>query len=371
MTPSSRRHHFRTALLLALSACGGQDPGARAGGNAGPVCRDFVKPSDCSIPSGAVLPGELRCTGLYADFEARELSCGVQAYTPTFVLWSDGAVKQRYVSLPEGSTIDVSEPDAFVYPVGTRFWKEFALEAPMGLRRAETRLLEKSEAGWIYTTYVWSADQTTAVQTNDGVPNLDETGHTVPSRVQCKECHAGRADYVLGWDALMLGDGATGLNLATLEQRGLLTWNGQATGAPSPLSLTVPGEDADRAALGYLHANCGVSCHNGTSPALARETGFFTRLDAGTLASVAATAVVTTGTGRPPSPNAPLGGLPEPDGGFFDLVPANPEQSLLLARMKVRGIDAQMPRVATNVVNPAGVEAVEAWILGLTRERGF
>src|SRR5690606_11039614 len=92
--------------------------GAGAGGSWA-ACDEFVLPPDCSIPDGAVLPGELRCTGLYSDWEARTLRCGVTAYAPGYELWSDGAEKQRYVWLPPGATIDVSDPDDWDYPVGT------------------------------------------------------------------------------------------------------------------------------------------------------------------------------------------------------------------------------------------------------------
>jgi hypothetical protein len=151
-----------------------------------------------------------------------------------------------------------------------------------------------------------------------------------------------------------------------------VTWTGKDSGAPSPLPLTVPGDATERAALGYLHANCGISCHNSTAPALARETGLFLRLEAGTLETVHTTRAVTTGIGRTPSPNAPITDLPIPaSGAYVDLSPTQPEQSLLLARMKVRGTDAQMPRQATNVVDQSGVAQVESWIVAMTPDKGY
>jgi len=315
----------------------------------------------------AVLPAELRCTGLYGDWTKRELACGVQGYAPAYALWSDGATKQRYVSLP--GKLDVTNPDGFQFPVGTSFWKEFTL--PSG-KLAETRLLRKVEAGWIYTSYVWSEDQTTAVQNNDGVPNLYSSGHTVPSRTECKNCHAGRPDYVLGWDAFLLGPGATGVTREGLVEQGLVDWTGRAEGAPNPLAVTVPGDDVERAALGYLHANCGASCHNETAPALGRETGLFLNLDAKRLASVLATPAFETANGRTPSPNAPISSLQAPaKGPFVDLAPLDTERSLILARMKVRGTEAQMPRTATNVVDGDGVARVTAWIEHMTAEHGY
>jgi hypothetical protein len=347
--------------LFAL-ACG-EEAAPPADGKEAVKCEPFVLPTDCSVPQGAVLYGELRCTGLYGNWEKRELACDVEPYSPSFELWADGAVKQRYVSVPAGTAVDVTASDDFHYPVGTRFWKEFRVPAATGTRLGETRLMQKADGGWMYTTYVWSEDGSTAVQNNDGVASLFGTGHTVPPRTMCKECHA-----------LMLSDlnDKAGLTPKKLVERSLVTWTGKDTGAPSPLALTVPGDATERAALGYLHANCGISCHNDTAPALARESGLFLRLDAATLASVQTTQTIKTGVGRTPNPNAPITTLPAPASGpFVDLSPTQPERSLLLARMKVRGSDAQMPRQATNVVDATGVALIESWILGMTPDKGY
>jgi hypothetical protein len=211
------------------------------------------------------------------------------------------------------------------------------------------------------------------VQENDGVPDLFGTGHTVPARQDCKECHEGRKDFILGWDALMLGEGATGITRQTLLAEGKLTWQGRDQGTPFPLDLAVPGDAIERAALGYLHANCGVSCHNDSTGALAKKTGFFTRLDYSTLDSVLDTETFKTGLERLPNPNAPLKDLAlPPDGGeYVDLRPLDVEHSLTLVRMKLRNVEAAMPRIGTNRVDDEGVAIVQAWIESMTEARGY
>ena len=47
---------------------------------------------------------------------------------PTEALWSDGAVKRRFIYLPPGTTIDTTNMDEWVFPVGTKFWKEFSVD---------------------------------------------------------------------------------------------------------------------------------------------------------------------------------------------------------------------------------------------------
>lgn len=348
---------------------GGSDPAADAASSdeAGvAACGEFEMPADCSIPEGAVLPGELRCTGLYADWPARTLRCGIEAYTPAHELWSDGAGKQRYVWLPPGAAVDVSDPDDFVYPVGTRFWKEFHVGPAGSQRLGETRYLLKVKGGWMYTTYVWSEDGSTATQTNAGVEDLFGSAHLVPTREQCKTCHSGRRDYVLGWDFLMLGPGATGIDAARLVERGQLVGLDRAW-----LDARVPGDTVEREALAYLHANCGVSCHNQTPNAEARPSGLFLRLEMAELGSVLATDAVRSGLNHPPSPNADYGDLSLPEGGFYDFRPLDVERSLSVARMSYRGSVTAMPPIGTHRVDEKGVTALRAWVLSMTTERGY
>lgn len=342
-------------------------------GDAGAACPPFVMPAECSVPEGAVLPGDLYCTGLYPNWPSRELGCGIVEYAPAYSLWSDGSEKTRHVWIPPGETIDVSDPDDFRYPVGTQFWKEFRVPDGETMRLGETRLMRRVAAGWLYTSYVWSEDEAEAVQENFGVFDLHGTGHTVPSREQCKACHSGRPDFILGWDAVMLGEGATGVTRDDLLVHDWVTWEGVTEAVPNPLELSVPGDQVERRALGYLHANCGVSCHNDTTAALALETGFFMRLDAGQLASVQDTPTFATGFERPPNPNAPLTTLAPPaDGGtYVDLRPLDTARSLVLLRMQVRGSDIAMPRLGTHRVDEEGVLSVREWIEHMTPDLGY
>ena len=64
------------------------------------------------------------------------------AFSPQYPLWSDGAAKRRWISLPPGTAIDASRPDAWEFPRGTRLWKEFSLDRPV-----ETRFIERLPDG--------------------------------------------------------------------------------------------------------------------------------------------------------------------------------------------------------------------------------
>src|SRR5262245_57731986 len=101
----------------------------------------------------APLPQHLRDTGLYARGSGEEPAGAVLAFSPQCPLWSDGAEKRRWIRLSPGSRIDARDPDRWVFPVGTRLWKEFSLG-----RRLETRMLERTRSGWRFATYVWTQD---------------------------------------------------------------------------------------------------------------------------------------------------------------------------------------------------------------------
>ena len=347
------------------------DAAVDAGGGG---CEPFVPPSDCFDESGdfvhppdGVLPTELRCTGLYGNWEAREPACGVRSYKPAYELWSDAALKRRWLSLPEGTTIDASDRDGFVFPVGTQLFKEFRIpDGQGGTRIGETRLLRKlSEDDWLYTTYVWNEEGTRAVQENAGVADLFGLGHIVPSRDDCQTCHQGRADFVLGFDPVLLGEGAEGLTIESLVAQGLLT----AQDA-QPTALAIPGTEVERAALGYLHVNCGVSCHNERVQADANDTQMFTRLDADTLGSVSETLAFNTAINKVPSDKIPA--EYQASGPFIVIRPLDPEGSLLFVRMTERDAGKkQMPQLGTNEVDEVGIAAVRAWIEAMTEEGGY
>src|SRR5262245_5644757 len=68
-----------------------------------------------------VAPLKLSETGLYDSSGA--IDPRNAPFVPQYPLWSDGAEKSRWIQLPEGARIDVSDVDAWRFPTGTKFWK--------------------------------------------------------------------------------------------------------------------------------------------------------------------------------------------------------------------------------------------------------
>ena len=217
-------------------------------------------PSDASVVSmeGLDFGGPLRLseTGLYSDFSARTLSSDVIRYTPRYPLWSDGAEKERFLLLPTGTQIDTSDMDNWVFPDGTKLWKEFSRDGKV----IETRLLQKlhdGKDGWFEVAYLWNETHSEAIAVPDGQENALGTSHNVPSQEDCGKCHGNVRDVIIGVSAIQLSAADGRGALSDLSRRGLLS-------QPPAGEFEVPGHGIVQDALGYMHGNCG-HCHNNRS----------------------------------------------------------------------------------------------------------
>lgn len=238
-------------------------------------------------------------------------------FTPVYPLWSDGTEKRRWIALPAGRFIDARDPDAWDFPRGTRLWKEFAYGT-----KVETRYIERLANGqWLFATYVWRADGSDAeLAPAPGIaalPVADAPGGRYPilSHDDCRNCHAGARSAVLGFSALQLGDA-----LPALLARGLIR-NAPTAWRSAPPRIAGSSE-AERAALGYLHGNCG-HCHHAQGvpvPLLLAQT---------------------------------VAGTPAP-------TPA--QRAKALQRMRSRNPYTQMPPLGTQVPDPAGLALMQAWL---------
>lgn len=296
------------------------------------------------------LPEDLSETGLYTgdlDGTAPTLSPLVKPYAPRFPLWSDAAEKDRFIYLPPCTTIDTSDPDHWVFPKDTRFWKVFRVDG----KRVETRLIVVGEEGQVtYATYqnTPGADATLGglpakgARVREGVTGANGTEHDIPSEIVCSTCHSPLREKVLGFGAVQLDHAAAGQSLEVLTAAGRLT-------KPIP-SFSLPGDDTTVKALGYLHSNCG-NCHHDKQ---IFPPSFDLRLSVNDT-KVDDTGVYQTAIGKELSNF-------KKDGVTLRIAPGDANTSAVTVRMGVRGTAEQMPQVGTKVVDDAGLAAVKAWI---------
>lgn len=323
-----------------------EDAAVEPDGAVGPMhdaSSDAAFDATSDADSTLVLPTTLAETGLYEEGSLTQLAEGVEPFTPRYALWSDGADKQRYLLLPEGESIDTSDMDDWLFPVGTKVWKEFSQAGT----KLETRLLWKNEQGWFRMAFVWNEAQTEAIAAPLGEDDVLGTEHDVPQRADCLECHAGRTDVLLGVSALQLAHSGAGVTLDSLSADGRLS-------DPPSQSLALPDEPAWNA-LGYLHSNCG-SCHSPLGRAYERTDVSLwlssSELDAieDTVSYQSTVNVVLTDT------NSDAG---------VRIAPQMPELSGVIVRMRTRGGELAMPPLASERVDDAGVDLISGFIEGL------
>ncbi|MDB4994711.1 MAG: hypothetical protein JWM74_2143 [Myxococcaceae bacterium] len=296
-------------------------------------------------------------------------------------LFSDHATKVRTLWVPPGTSVTYKADGVFDFPVGTILSKSFGFPVdprdPGGkIRFVETRILARGDKGWKAVSYVWDDAQTTAtikpggaVRAIDVVPfvngaatETEQASYLVPSQNQCPKCHE-RDGFVqpigpraadLNRDFLYGSEPAADKSLPNQLAR----WSARGTlkDAPAPdaaprfpvWSDAASGDVATRARA-YLEGNCAY-CHNAGGEA--RTTGLFL--------GFAETDPLRFGVCKPPvAAGRATSNLD------FDVVPGDPDRSILVRRMESVEPSIAMPELGRSLVHKDAVALVRAWVSGL------
>ena len=362
-----------TLVMVLTAACGGGNQGTP---DADPI--DVVDAPDFDAPPDADPLATVQGTGLCTDASCTTIANDVLEYVPQFELWADGATKRRWIQLPAGTKIDTSNMDRWVFPVGTKLWKEFTRDGVRVETRYITKLLADDEAplAWFFISYAWNATQDGTTATFMAVENANGTQHDIPNRGQCKDCHDSlRPSRVLGFQAIQLDFNSTLLDLEDLIAMDLLT---APPGGTAGNRFPIPGDATERAALGYMHGNCG-HCHNPTSNTH-DVTPIELSLETGKLATVQTTPsfltsvrVAADACGDQTDNNGDgivdngCATVPFVENGITYntiITPNDPDNSGLIVRMNLAN-SRRMPKIASEVTDPAGQTALRAWINNL------
>ncbi len=301
---------------------------------------------------GEPLPALLSETGCFTDTASHTVAPSVVPYIVNVRLWSDHAVKHRYLALPAGAKMRYEADGSFGFPEGSVLMKTFFL----GERRLETRLLRRGADGWNGSRYKWNADQTDA-QLVDGHLEEEVAGPdggqrwVYPSRSECDNCHTREAGGSLGLTVRQLNgdfdyDGVVFNQLAALHGAGYIDLPESPEALPRFPRIDDENASFEELARALLEANC-ASCH--------RPHGVAT-------ASIdlrATTPLADTGLCDVPPSQGDLG-IANPR----LLAPGSAERSVLLQRMLRRNGDA-MPPLGSTVVDVQGTGIVGAWIQSL------
>ena len=357
-------------------------------------------------------PRRLSDSGIFADVASYKLKEGAIPYGVNSPLWSDGTHKTRHVVLTNpDDKIGVLDVGPWDFPEKTVIVKSFSLqmdeENPDSRQRIETRFMTKQDNEWVGYSYRWNKSQTEAflvpdegreeefrISTADGMKPYK---WKYPSRSECMMCHARAAKYVLGLQTAQLNrdfnysghienqlsylqrTGKLTLNTASqhgkfAEQREMLSSfdktvateavakakpdNGQrgpandslfahaAEGAPKLAHINDQTASIEIRARSYIFSNC-AQCHVGAGGGNSQMHFEWSR----TLAEMKVIDVL------------PLHGLKGITDGKL-IVPGQPDRSVLLKRMAIRGT-GQMPLIATHQIDQEAVDVIRQWILNM------
>lgn len=296
---------------------------------------------------------------------------GVVPYDLNTPLFSDYAEKARFVWMPEGTSAKYNDSLAFDFPVGTVLIKNFYYhndftDHSKGRRIMETRLLVHTEKGWEGRPYIWNDEQTDAtLEVAGGRKDISwihsdgqkrELNYVVPNKNQCKGCH----EY--GGKMTPIGPKAKNLNkdfsYGDKTENQLLHWASAGyldfKGTPeSQPKLAVWNDEKtgtlDQRARAWLDINC-AHCHNAKGPA--NTSGLLLTAEESNLTAIGfCKTPVAAGRGA---------------GEFrYDIVPGNPNESILVYRVASTEPDVMMPELGRKMVHHEGLNLLREWIAAM------
>lgn len=296
-------------------------------------------------------------------------------------LFSDYAYKYRFMYVPEGTHIKYQPKDKWELPVGAILVKTFAYlndpnDPSKGQRLLETRLLVHESTGWEPMTYIWDEAQTTATLARvggtlsthfidpSGTPH--DTNYTYPSRSECRQCHGSDVTTnTLGGRTRQLerthdyGNGPEN-QIDHLASLGFFESTPEPAASrehlANPFDASQPLVDRVR---GYFDANCS-HCH---------QPGVVAASSSGLWLDYPST--------DPSQPDVNWGVCKHPTsagtgtcGYSLDVVPGDPDHSILMCRMNSTAGIATMPPLGRTIVHTEGVALMREWIAAMAGSCG-
>ncbi len=297
----------------------------------------------------------------------------VVPYTLNAPLFTDYALKKRFISFPEGSAANFLKDDRVLdFQEGTIIIKNFYYtDADLKTANAdvliETRLLIKKDSSWITLPYVWNEDQTEAYlyilgkdidlvlePTAERAEQISFT-YSVPNINMCKNCHVKNQDLIpLGPSPRQLNRenlfaGSSHNQLTYLQDNHFLHDLPNLAEVDKFPDYMDASESLNSRARAYLDVNC-AHCHQDGGSA--KTSGLHLVYQEADLYKL--------GVNKPPvAAGKGSGSL------AYDIVKGKPEESIMLYRMIHLEPDIVMPEIGKNLVHKEGVALIEAWIKSL------
>jgi hypothetical protein len=337
------------------TADGGVSPDSTPSSDTGPAAGPCTPETSLACNPLRPLPMMLRETGLYpVPGNLDTLPPGVFAFVPSFQLWSDGLYKKRAVILPAGKKIDISNREAWDFPIGTVFIKTFLADGPNGMKPIETRIIRRTDNPDIFEQYTYDVYRWDSAGTDAILLNIDERtpapatlgarnfNHQIPSRNDCRRCHGTNDTIIIGFDEIRLNFAPTPggkPQLETFAQAGFFN-----DAPPSPAAQITDPDPLTQRVKSYLYGNC-YHCHNGNDS---------------TIFPMPPDDLYMTVVRQPTMGSGTAAGI--------RVVPGNPEMSVLYRQMVrtnlMRGYNP-MPPVGVQLADRDALQMVRQWIISL------
>ncbi|WP_198144057.1 discoidin domain-containing protein [Gilvimarinus agarilyticus] len=320
------------------------------------------------------VPTLLSQTGVFSDTANMVPTQNLISFKPNTKLWSDRALKSRWISLPTGTQIGWDEKEFWEFPAGTVAVKHFELplvgDDGAVTKRLETRLIVMQQNGKVYgLTYKWRADNSDAdlltTEVLEDIDVVDTNGNSwtqtwaYPSPTQCIDCHNAGSSQILGMSTRQLNSdyayaGGSENQLVHFNNMNLFNPgfnNAQVDTFDRMVAIDDTSASLETRVKSYLDANC-AHCHGTGNGGSQWDARFNTPL-----ANMQVVSELTTGIRNY-----------ENYYGIADaevVTPGAPHQSVLFIRDKSEDPDDRMPPIGRALEHTAYIDVLEQWINSL------
>ena len=307
--------------------------------------------------------------GKISDFKPAK---NVHPYELNTPLFTDYAFKGRFLYIPSGKKMVYREKEVLDFESGSIIIKNFYypkdFKKPEGDKNIiETRLLIKEEEDvWKALTYVWNDKQEDAhlniiggekqVSWKDFNGKTQNINYLIPNQTQCKSCHmSGKKISPIGPIAGQLNrdniyHGMIQNQLEYFESQGLLKELPEKGNWPFiPVWNMLDSGSLEDRAKAYLHINC-AHCHSDVGPAKNSSLNL----------TYWETDGRSRGIFKPPIAAGKGSGNLK-----YSIVPGQPENSILLYRLKSTEPGVMMPEIGRTAFHKEGLALIEAYIKSL------
>ena len=301
------------------------------------------------------VPTLLSETGCFASLFPLEPLSTSEPYEVNTRLWSDGATKERWINVPNGETITVTDTHDWEFPIGTVLVKNFSVQDQL----LETRLFMRHDDGdWAGYSYEWNSQETeaTLVPSEGSDRQVGSQVWHYPSRIECLQCHTDSIGFVAGPETAQLNkyfrDESTGQIVNQLTRiANRFEFANANFDDPTQLPMLADIEDDSQTdhwkSRSYLYANCAM-CHQPGGSGRGPED-FRYSLPTDQINAINVEAVIDN--------------LGIPDGQLIS--PGDADNSIMALRMHSLDPSIRMPQIGTTLEDVGALGVIDGWINSL------